>query len=188
MDGDGMDAVKRLSYITLPSAFGTFNIVWQEVDAVPKVCRIFLSNEQASSESIAAAAFAEAGPREHPEIVALGERIQRFLEGQAVQFDLGLMALEVCSEFQRRVLLAEYGIPRGRISTYGRIGKHLGLDNGGRAVGRALAQNPFPIVIPCHRAVRPVSPGGSIERRVGRIPGGLEDEAGPAQAGGGACV
>jgi methylated-DNA-[protein]-cysteine S-methyltransferase len=131
-----------------------FSIVWQEVEDIPKVRRIFLSKEQASSESLVTAAFTEAGPLEHPDIVDLGERIQRFLEGQVVQFELDAVALEICSEFQRRVLLAEYGIPRGHISTYGRIGKHLGLDNGGRAVGRALAQNPFPIVIPCHRAVR----------------------------------
>jgi len=30
----------------------------------------------------------------------------------------------------------------------------LGVAGGGRAVGRALAENPFPILIPCHRAVR----------------------------------
>jgi len=65
-----------------------------------------------------------------------------------------MVALEVCGEFQRRVLLAEYGIPRGWVSTYGRIAKHIGVAGGSRAVGRALAENPFPIIIPCHRAVR----------------------------------
>jgi methylated-DNA-[protein]-cysteine S-methyltransferase len=30
----------------------------------------------------------------------------------------------------------------------------LGTENGARAVGRALATNPFPIIIPCHRAIR----------------------------------
>jgi len=50
--------------------------------------------------------------------------------------------------------LAEYGIPRGWVSTYGKIAKHIGVAGGSRAVGRALAENPFPIIIPCHRAVR----------------------------------
>jgi methylated-DNA-[protein]-cysteine S-methyltransferase len=65
-----------------------------------------------------------------------------------------LIALEDCSVFQRRVLLAEYAIPRGWVSTYGRIAAALGRPGGARAVGRALATNPFPLVIPCHRAVR----------------------------------
>jgi methylated-DNA-[protein]-cysteine S-methyltransferase len=52
------------------------------------------------------------------------------------------------------VLLAEYRIPRGRVSTYGAVAKHIGVPRGARAVGNALARNPFPIVIPCHRAIR----------------------------------
>lgn len=142
------------SYVTFPSTFGMFSIVWQEFQGVPKVSRIFPSNEQVYSESLVKGVFAEASPLEHPDITALGKRIQGFLEGQAVRFDLNMIALEICSEFQRSVLLAEYGIPRGWVSTYGRIGKHLGHNNGGRAVGMALSHNPFPIVIPCHRAVR----------------------------------
>ena len=65
-----------------------------------------------------------------------------------------MIALERCSEFQKRVLLAEYGIPRSWISTYGRIARHLRIPGGARAVGGALSRNPFPIIIPCHRAIR----------------------------------
>jgi methylated-DNA-[protein]-cysteine S-methyltransferase len=50
--------------------------------------------------------------------------------------------------------MAEYAIPLGKISTYGRIAKHIGHPRAARAVGTALATNPFPLVIPCHRAVR----------------------------------
>jgi methylated-DNA-[protein]-cysteine S-methyltransferase len=40
------------------------------------------------------------------------------------------------------------------VSTYKRIAGHLGIPNGARVIGNALARNPFPIIIPCHRAVR----------------------------------
>jgi len=43
--------------------------------------------------------------------------MQNFLSGQAVKFDLELLALENCSHFQQRVLLAENNIPRGWVST-----------------------------------------------------------------------
>jgi methylated-DNA-[protein]-cysteine S-methyltransferase len=52
------------------------------------------------------------------------------------------------------VLLAEYEIPRSWVSTYGRIARSLGIPDGARAVGGALSRNPFPIIIPCHRAIR----------------------------------
>jgi methylated-DNA-[protein]-cysteine S-methyltransferase len=84
----------------------------------------------------------------------LGRRVQSLLEGQAIDFDLSQLALERCPPFQRNVLLAECEIPRGWVSAYGRIASHIGVPRGARAVGNALAQNPFPLIIPCHRAVR----------------------------------
>jgi len=44
--------------------------------------------------------------------------------------------------------------PRGYVSTYGRIARHIGSPRASRAVGSAFAGNPFPLVIPCHRALR----------------------------------
>jgi methylated-DNA-[protein]-cysteine S-methyltransferase len=84
----------------------------------------------------------------------LGSHIQSFLKGKPVSFALDQLAMDTCSDFQRKVLLAEHNIPRGMVSTYGRIARHIGRTGAARAVGTALARNPFPIVIPCHRAVR----------------------------------
>jgi methylated-DNA-[protein]-cysteine S-methyltransferase len=149
-----MNLMESHFYTLLPSAFGTFGIVWQETDERPKVHRVFLPHERTPVENLVQMAFVDASPLSCPAITELGERIQRFLEGEAVDFDLEIVALERCSEFQRRVLLAEYRIPRGWVSTYGRIARSLGIPGGARAVGRALSRNPFPIIIPCHRAIR----------------------------------
>jgi methylated-DNA-[protein]-cysteine S-methyltransferase len=143
-----------LFYTLLPSAFGTLSAVWRETENGPKVHRVFLPVEQTSVENITLMTFADASPQSCPAITELGERIQTYFEGKAVSFKLDIIALERCSEFQKRVLLAEYNIPRGWVSTYGRIARILGIPGGARAVGSALAHNPFPIVIPCHRAIR----------------------------------
>lgn len=142
------------SYVSLRSAFGTLSIVWQETEQRPKIERVFLPVPQTSVEVLVRAAFVGAQPGSSSPIAELGERIQAFLEGEAVDFGLEMVALERCSSFQRRVLLAEHRIPRGWVSTYGRIASSLGIPAGARAVGRALATNPFPIIIPCHRAIR----------------------------------
>lgn len=148
-----MSLIESHFYTLLPSAFGTLGIVWQETYKGPGVRRVFLPNEVTPAENFEMT-FVDASPLSCPAIAELGERIQRFLEGEAVDFDLEIIALERCSEFQRRVLLAEYRIPRGWVSTYGRIARSLGIPGGARAVGGALARNPFPIIIPCHRAIR----------------------------------
>lgn len=103
--------------------------------------------------------YPDVRPGTHPLIVDLGQRMQTFLEGEALSFDLSIAALERCTDFQQRVLLAEHAIPRGWVSTYGHIAMRLGVPGGARAVGMALAHNPFPILVPCHRAIRA---GGEI--------------------------
>jgi len=88
------------------------------------------------------------------EIDAFAGRIKAFLNGEDIRFSLDKIRLEDCPVFQRNVLAAEHAIPRGRVSTYGLLAGHLGHPGAARAVGTSLAKNPFPIVIPCHRAVR----------------------------------
>lgn len=141
-------------YMLLPSAFGTLAVVWQEAEQAPTVQRVFLPSARTPVEEIVQATFAGARPSSCPSVAELGERMQQFLAGEAVDFGLELIALERCSEFQSRVLVAEHEIPRGWVSTYGRIARRLQVPGGARAVGRALARNPFPIIIPCHRAIR----------------------------------
>jgi len=95
-----------------------------------------------------------APPRASAEMNGWAERIARFLRGDDIDFPLELLALEDCAQFQQKVLRAEHAIPRGFVSTYGSIAAHLGMPGAARAVGAALATNPFPIFVPCHRAIR----------------------------------
>ena len=55
--------------------------------------------------------------------------------------------------FQRDALQAVYRIPYGETCTYHDIAIEIGRPNASRAVGRANATNPMPIVIPCHRVI-----------------------------------
>lgn len=134
-------------YVRVPSRFGALGISGLNTPAGPRVSRIYLPNEL--PPWFPATTRAPRSP-----VTELAERIQAYLAGEPVTFDLDLLLLGECPEFQRKVLLAEFGIPRGWVSTYARIAAHLQSPRAARAVGTALATNPFPIVIPCHRAVR----------------------------------
>ena len=70
------------------------------------------------------------------------------------------MAVEIKDlNFQESVLNMVKQIPEGKVTTYGEIAKGLtGSVRAARAVGQAVATNPYPVVVPCHRVVR--SDGG----------------------------
>jgi methylated-DNA-[protein]-cysteine S-methyltransferase len=89
-----------------------------------------------------------------PEIGSLADDIRAFLSGKNVTFSLDIIDWVRCTPFQQSVLRTEHRIPRGHVSTYRLIARHLGNERGARAVGNALAWNPFPLIIPCHRAIR----------------------------------
>ena len=65
------------------------------------------------------------------------------------KFDLAQL-----SEFQRSVLRKTLEIPRGEVRPYSWIAAQIGRPKAVRAVGTALAKNPVPLLIPCHRVVR----------------------------------
>jgi methylated-DNA-[protein]-cysteine S-methyltransferase len=82
------------------------------------------------------------------------DRVQRHLAGEAqdfadVRFDFGRVP-----EFARGVLRAALDVKPGHTATYGDLAKAIGLPiAASRAVGTALGENPWPLLIPCHRIV-----------------------------------
>jgi methylated-DNA-[protein]-cysteine S-methyltransferase len=152
---------------TIKTPFNSLSIVWNEDKSLPIVHRIVLSTPQIPSEIRVKEAFPHSIVKSSPLINELAITLQSFLQGEVVEFDLSLLEWSQCSDIQQRILRAEAGIPRGWISTYQRIAQHIGIKKGARVVGNALARNPFPIIIPCHRAIR-------SDGSVGGFQGGLE--------------
>jgi len=144
----------QLLQTSIPTPFDNISIVWSETQSGIIVQRIFLSDSKSSSENKVQASFQQVALGSSPLIEDLGEKILMFLDGKKVDFDLNIVDFNRCYATQKRVILAEYEIPRGWVSTYKRIAVHLEIPNGARAVGSALARNPFPIIIPCHRAIK----------------------------------
>lgn len=96
----------------------------------------------------------------------LPERMRRYFQGQEVAFD-DRLDLGHATAFLRAVWEATRRIPRGETRSYSWVAEHVGKPRALRAVGQAMARNPVPIVVPCHRVV-------SKDGGLGGFGGGLE--------------
>ena len=78
--------------------------------------------------------------------------LREYLDGQRRAFTIPI-DWTLFRHFQREALQAIFRIPYSETRTYHDIAIQLGRPNASRAVGRANATNPMPLVIPCHRVI-----------------------------------
>lgn len=93
--------------------------------------------------------------------------IAELYKGKKRKVIMSMMDMEKLKPFQRQVLKQACRIPRGKVSTYSGLAEKVGKPGAARAVGTVMANNPFPIVIPCHRVIR-------ADGTLGGFGGGLE--------------
>lgn len=93
------------------------------------------------------------GTLSSPEAQAAAARVARHLE--TGREDLSGVAVDLSDvpPFQRRVLEMLRTVPPGATLSYGELATRAGNPAASRAVGGAMARNPVPVVVPCHRVV-----------------------------------
>lgn len=97
--------------------------------------------------------------RPPPEVEEAMEGIAALLRGEARDLSAVRLDMDGVPAFHRRVYQAARAIPPGATLSYGDLADRMGAPGAARAVGQALARNPFAIVVPCHRVV---AAGGRI--------------------------
>lgn len=80
------------------------------------------------------------------------DELREYFAGQRQVFDLPL-DWRGMSPFDEAARRAAGAIPYGQTRTYGQLAVQLGRAGAARAVGRAMALNPLPLLIPCHRVL-----------------------------------
>ncbi len=81
------------------------------------------------------------------------ELVRAYLAGERVRFAATELDLREFTPFRRAVSLAAIRIPYGQTRSYGELAAVARTPRAARAVGRVMATNPLPLVIPCHRVV-----------------------------------
>jgi methylated-DNA-[protein]-cysteine S-methyltransferase len=90
-----------------------------------------------------------------PECRAIASAFERYFAGDACALDgLSVDLSAVQSEFQRVVLLTlRKLVPAGMTMSYGELAAAAGRPGAARAVGAIMANNPVPLILPCHRVL-----------------------------------
>ncbi len=92
--------------------------------------------------------------RPTPDVQAAVEAMAALLRGEAVDLSMVRLDMARVPEFARRVYGVARTIRAGETLTYGQIASRLGEPpQMARDVGQALARNPYPIIVPCHRVL-----------------------------------
>ena len=143
---------------------GKCTIVYEEERKGSKVNHIFLPDESIISRL--SEMYSNITEGTNKQISNLENAILDYFAGAKKRIPMNLLDTSLCYPFQLKVLKTERTIPYGKTASYGWVAKQIST-NAYRAVGNALARNPFPIVIPCHRAVR-------SDRTLGGFQGGLD--------------
>jgi methylated-DNA-[protein]-cysteine S-methyltransferase len=97
-----------------------------------------------------------------PEVEIAIDGIAALLRGQPCDFVDVILDMHDVTPFNRRVYEVVRAIPRGETTTFAEVAKRLGASGAFHAVERAMARNPFTIIVPCHRVLPAAGEMGGI--------------------------
>lgn len=141
----------KIFYTILNTRIGRLGIIWRKERSVIKILEIILPRLLIYSIR---KDYSGILPGKNKIVEKIAKKIKTYIGGKELRFNLKYLDLSRLGRFQRKVLMLVYKIPKGKVKTYGEIARQLRIPKGARAVGQALAKNPFPIIIPCHRVIK----------------------------------
>lgn len=160
------------SYLIFETAAGFCGIGWTEAG----IARFHLpvtSAEAAERSLLRRFAGASNASTPPPAVLAVVDAARRYFDGERIDFSGVRVDLHRQGDFFRRVYAAIKELGWGETTTYGALAKALGAGpEAARDVGEAMAKNPVPLIIPCHRVLAAggklggfSAPGGSATKR-----------------------
>lgn len=128
--------------------------------------------EEERIRSLLGASTKEEITRDQDVVTEISHQLGEYFAGRQLDFNIAI-DWSTLRDFQSKVLQHVARIPPGQVKTYGQIAEEIGLGKtAARAVGRANATNPIPIIIPCHRVI-----GANGELTGYGGPGGIKTKA-----------
>ncbi|HEX3863219.1 MAG TPA: methylated-DNA--[protein]-cysteine S-methyltransferase [Stellaceae bacterium] len=159
------------NYLIFETANGFCAIAWNSVG----ITRFLLPtrNADAAERSVLRRLPGAQRGNPSPEIAEIVTAAKRYFEGENIDFSDVQLDLGGQEKFFKQVYAAVRRVGWGCTTTYGTVAKQLGAGpEAARDVGQAMAKNPVPLIIPCHRVLAAggkvggfSAPGGSAAKR-----------------------
>jgi methylated-DNA-[protein]-cysteine S-methyltransferase len=142
-----------MPHVFFPTRFGTCGIAWNETGLIG--FQLPEETPELAEQHLAAKARSKLATEPVPDWVQrIITRVQEHLEGRLQDFSGTVLDWSRVSDFQQAVYLQAQEIKPGHKTSYGEIARLMALGHeAARAVGVALATNPWPLIVPCHRVV-----------------------------------
>jgi methylated-DNA-[protein]-cysteine S-methyltransferase len=136
-------------YALFETAIGTCGVAWSERG----LTRVQLpeSDRESTERRLSKGGATAAVPP--PDIAAVIDELWRYFAGERTAFAAAELDLSGANSFELRVYQAARALGWGETASYGEIAKRIGDPGAARAVGQALARNPIPVIVPCHRVL-----------------------------------
>jgi len=145
-------------YAIFETAGGFCGVAWNEVG----ITRFQLPGRTAdATEKALKRRLPDAKPGAlTPKVAEVIAAVKRYFDGEATEFSNVAVDLTGQDRIARQIYEATRRVGWGRTTTYGTLARELGAGpEDARDVGRAMANNPVPLIIPCHRVL---AAGGKI--------------------------
>lgn len=145
-------------YAVFETAAGACAIAWSGVSVT---CFRLPSTTADATERSLLRRMPRATPAAPPmQIADVVTAVRQYFEGERIDFSLVALDLGTQDPFFARIYEALRKVEWGKTTTYGTLAKELGAGpEAARDVGQAMAKNPVPLIIPCHRVL---AAGGKI--------------------------
>lgn len=149
-----MFRIGTFKYINFNSLIGEIGIVWDSKMHILK--QVILPEMQTRKQNYGkinyTGVITETSPSD--EVYKVMSKIKDVILGKKVTFDISRMDLSELTPFQQEVLKKQSEIPYGKVTSYKKLAQLIEKPRSARPVANVLSNNPFPLVIPCHRTVR----------------------------------
>jgi methylated-DNA-[protein]-cysteine S-methyltransferase len=145
-------------YLIFETASGFCGIAWNSVGIT--CLRLPTKSAAAAERSLLRRAPGAAPGKPTPTAAEAVAAVKRYFDGEETDFSGFKLDLGEQEAFFKQVYSAARRVGWGRTTTYGALRKELGAGpEAARDVGEAMARNPVPLIIPCHRVL---AAGGRI--------------------------
>lgn len=137
-------------YCLFDTAFGLCGIAWNERG----LTRLQLPEQDVSATRARLEKRGAVEGEPPPAVAAALAALCAYFDGAETEFaDIPIDLAAAMTEERRRIYAAARALHWGETASYGEVAQRAGIPHGAQAVGQAMAANPLPIIIPCHRVL-----------------------------------